>query len=118
MKWYSPIFLIPIVVMIILWVGCGFYEYRSLDFRKPASQAVTPTVPTPIHSSSSVPTYSALPSPSPSVENAMSQPSEEWKIYSDNEYHFEVQYPDPNWVLASKVGGPALPYATLKEPKN
>src|SRR5207249_4745138 len=58
------------------------------------------------------------PSPTTSAENTVSQLDEEWKTYSDNQYHFEIQYYQPGWALVSKVGGPDLPYATLKEPKN
>src|SRR5690242_13271392 len=117
MKWYSPIFIIPVAGAIVLLAGWGFYEYRNLVFLRPIPQAVIPIVPT--NNSLSVPTYSASPSPFTSAENTVSQLGKEWKkTYSDNQYHFEIQYYQPGWALVSKVGGPDLPYGTLKEPKN
>jgi len=35
MKWSLPVFIIPIVVVIVLSIGWGFYEYKNLDFEEP-----------------------------------------------------------------------------------
>src|SRR5713226_5424883 len=99
MKWHSPIFIIPVALAIVLLFGWNFYENKNLDFREPATPAVNPITP--------VPTYSTSPSPSTSAENSVSQLGKEWKkTYSDNQYHFEIQYYQPGWALVSKVGGP------------
>jgi hypothetical protein len=116
MKWYSPIFIIPISLVIVLLVGWSFYEYKNLPFPKLTPQAVNPIMPT--HSSLSVPIYSASPPTSTPAVNNLSQLEEEWATYRDAQYKIEIHYPQEGWFLTSKVGQPVLPYPTLKEPIN
>src|SRR6266446_10330256 len=116
MKWYSPIFIIPIALAIILLVGWGFYEYKNLDFRKPAYQVVRPIKLN--HSSSSVPTFFASPPTSTTATNTVIESREEWEIYRDELYKFEIRYPKNEWDITSKMGGTILPYTPSREPIN
>jgi hypothetical protein len=70
MKWYSPVFIIPIVVVSVLSVGWGFYKNKNLHFRKPAPQAVAPIISP--YSSSPVPTFFPPPIASTAAINTVS----------------------------------------------
>src|SRR5262245_30359926 len=99
MKWYSPIFIIPIVLVIALSVGWGFY--KNAAFQKSARQAVTPIIPT--HTSSSVSTYSA--SPSPTLLKAISTKSPEgWETFVSDTYKFHFFYPGTSLYVSSSLG--------------
>src|SRR6266446_4271523 len=101
MKWYSPVFTIPIALAIILLVGWDFYKIKNLDLRKPAPQAVTPI--TPIHSSSSVSTLSASPSPALLKTTSVKSP-EGWETFVSDTYKFHFSYPGTSLYVSSSLG--------------
>ena len=114
MKWYTPVFIISIVAVIVLLIGWGFY--KNAASQKPIPQVVTrPIIPT--HTSSSVSTFSASPSTS-AAANTIIQHGEKWETFRDEALRFQIRYPKNGWDITSKMGHTILPYTPSQEPIN
>lgn len=131
MKWRSPIFLTVATLIIGLLVASGAYlalvyhepaTYQEMDTIVPtfvptaSSQPITPniTIQKPEHR---VTTESPVVVPNTtSISPAPTQSITGWKVYTNKEYKFEIQYPPKDWLLTSKIQGPLLSYNPREEP--
>jgi hypothetical protein len=84
--------LVPLVLITIVGVGVlGYYAFKSGQIKMPVEQ--TSSFSTSQQDSSSSPTQIVEKSSTPT-----SNPTADWKIYSNNAYGFSLRYP-PSWTI-------------------